>query len=112
MVFSGPSQKPKINENPSSQQPLTGMRVLDLSGPIGVYCGKLMADMGADVEDQIARPDQTAIEGCEAAQMPAVAVIDGKAAQDARPAPETADAPRAHQRLPTSASIRIGTGAA
>ena len=31
------------------QQPLTGMRVLDLSGPMGVYCGKLMADMGADV---------------------------------------------------------------
>ncbi len=31
------------------QQPLTGYRVLDLSGPIGVYCGKLMADMGADV---------------------------------------------------------------
>ena len=31
------------------QQPLTGYRVLDLSGPLGVYCGKLMADMGADV---------------------------------------------------------------
>ena len=30
-------------------QPLTGYRVLDLSGPMGVYCGKLMADMGADV---------------------------------------------------------------
>ncbi|MFQ6026668.1 MAG: CaiB/BaiF CoA transferase family protein [Dehalococcoidia bacterium] len=31
------------------QQPLTGYRVLDLSGPMGVYCGKLLADMGADV---------------------------------------------------------------
>ena len=31
------------------QQPLSGYRVLDLSGPMGVYCGKLMADMGADV---------------------------------------------------------------
>ena len=33
----------------NGQQPLTGYRVLDLSGPLGVYCGKLMADMGADV---------------------------------------------------------------
>ena len=32
-----------------NQQPLTGYRVLDLAGPLGVYCGKLMADMGADV---------------------------------------------------------------
>ena len=31
------------------QQPLSGYRVLDLSGAMGVYCGKLMADMGADV---------------------------------------------------------------
>lgn len=30
-------------------QPLSGYRVLDLSGPMGVFCGKLMADMGADV---------------------------------------------------------------
>ena len=29
--------------------PLGGYRALDLSGPMGVYCGKLMADMGADV---------------------------------------------------------------
>jgi benzylsuccinate CoA-transferase BbsE subunit len=28
---------------------LSGIRVLDLSGPIGNYCGKLFADMGADV---------------------------------------------------------------
>ncbi len=30
-------------------QPLTGIRVLDLSGEMGVYCGKLLADVGADV---------------------------------------------------------------
>ena len=30
-------------------QPLTGIRVLDLSGDMGVYCGKLLADVGADV---------------------------------------------------------------
>ncbi len=41
MAQNSPSSKP--------QQPLTGYRVLDLSGPMGVYCGKLMADMGADV---------------------------------------------------------------
>ena len=29
--------------------PLSGYRVVDLAGPMGVYCGKLMADMGADV---------------------------------------------------------------
>jgi benzylsuccinate CoA-transferase BbsE subunit len=28
---------------------LDGVRVLDLSGPMGNYCGKLFADMGADV---------------------------------------------------------------
>ena len=32
-----------------SPQPLTGIRVLDLSGDLGVYCGKLLADAGADV---------------------------------------------------------------
>jgi benzylsuccinate CoA-transferase BbsE subunit len=37
------------NLSRQEQQPLTGFRVLDLSGPVGVYCGKLMADMGADV---------------------------------------------------------------
>ncbi len=29
--------------------PLTGLRVLELCGPVGQYAGKLLADMGADV---------------------------------------------------------------
>ncbi|HVH92789.1 MAG TPA: CoA transferase, partial [Candidatus Acidoferrum sp.] len=29
--------------------PLTGYRVLDLAGPLGFHCTKLLADMGADV---------------------------------------------------------------
>ena len=28
---------------------LEGLRILDLSGPMGNYCGKMFADMGADV---------------------------------------------------------------
>ncbi|MQF69724.1 CoA transferase [SAR202 cluster bacterium AD-804-J14_MRT_500m] len=37
------------SNNSQIAQPLSGYQVLDLSGPIGVYCGKLMADMGARV---------------------------------------------------------------
>ena len=32
-----------------SSGPLSDLKVLDLAGPIGVYCAKLMADLGADV---------------------------------------------------------------
>ena len=40
---------PETQSNARPALPLNGYRVLDLSGPMGVYCGKLMADMGADV---------------------------------------------------------------
>ena len=40
-----------LETQPNAQPalPLSGYRVVDLAGPMGVYCGKLMADMGADV---------------------------------------------------------------
>ena len=40
---------PGEQSNSASSLPLSGYRALDLAGPMGVYCGKLMADMGADV---------------------------------------------------------------
>lgn len=33
----------------NASSPLSGYRVLDLSGPLGLHCTKLLADMGADV---------------------------------------------------------------
>src|SRR4026208_740700 len=36
-------------ENVPRTGPLTGYRVLDVSGPLGLHCTKLLADMGADV---------------------------------------------------------------
>ncbi|MGE5220090.1 MAG: CaiB/BaiF CoA transferase family protein [Chloroflexota bacterium] len=36
-------------ENVTRTGPLTGYRVLDLAGPLGLHCTKLLADMGADV---------------------------------------------------------------
>ncbi len=40
-----------MNEAESAPAPcaLDGLRVLDLAGPMGVSCGKLLADLGADV---------------------------------------------------------------
>jgi crotonobetainyl-CoA:carnitine CoA-transferase CaiB-like acyl-CoA transferase len=35
--------------SPEPSMPLAGVRVLDLSGPVGAYCGRLLADMGASV---------------------------------------------------------------
>ena len=37
---------PMMTGNPL---PLDGIRVLDLSGPVGAYGGRLLADIGADV---------------------------------------------------------------
>lgn len=37
---------PSATDRPAA---LAGLRVLDLSGPMGNYCGKMFADMGADV---------------------------------------------------------------
>jgi benzylsuccinate CoA-transferase BbsE subunit len=42
---------PVTNPSSAATSPaaLAGLRVMDLSGPMGNYCGKLFADMGADV---------------------------------------------------------------
>jgi benzylsuccinate CoA-transferase BbsE subunit len=33
----------------ATPQALAGVKVIDLSGPMGNYCGKLLADLGAEV---------------------------------------------------------------
>jgi crotonobetainyl-CoA:carnitine CoA-transferase CaiB-like acyl-CoA transferase len=38
-----------VAEQQANESALSDLRVIDLSGPIGVYCGKLLADLGADV---------------------------------------------------------------
>lgn len=38
-----------MTANDATPPPLTGYRVLDLAGPLGLHCTKLLADMGADV---------------------------------------------------------------
>ena len=38
-----------MTENGSNSPPLSGYKVLDLAGPLGFHCVKLLADMGADV---------------------------------------------------------------
>ena len=47
--MTGPAEESNATYGSGPPQPLDGYRALDLSGPMGVYCGKLMADMGADV---------------------------------------------------------------
>ena len=43
------SQFEKVSETPTNTGPLAGIRVLELADEKGQWCGKLMADLGADV---------------------------------------------------------------
>jgi len=49
-----------LTAGPPEQGALAGLRVLDLSGPLGNYCGKLFAELGADVV-LVEPPDGTAL---------------------------------------------------
>ena len=52
--FSSIRELPMVGETtslkyPVEALPLAGVRVLDFTGSLGVYCGKLLADIGGDV---------------------------------------------------------------
>ena len=40
---------PTESQNPVHAQVLEGVKIIDLTGPSGFYCTKLLADLGADV---------------------------------------------------------------
>jgi crotonobetainyl-CoA:carnitine CoA-transferase CaiB-like acyl-CoA transferase len=45
----GPVQSDRIAVDADAGLPLSGLRILDFTDRTGVYCGKLLADIGADV---------------------------------------------------------------
>lgn len=48
-VRRSPDSEERIASAQAPRGALDGLRVLDAAGPMGSYCGKLLADMGADV---------------------------------------------------------------
>ena len=49
MARYGDYDESELMDGDTSGLPLGGIRVLDLSGPLGSYCARLLADAGADV---------------------------------------------------------------